>query len=194
VTGKDILILGTVLFLLAFFLAPNAKGEILGYQDSDGHWHFPGSGIRECARFRPRSSSMSGEEFIQAYQGMIRKASAMFGVESTLIKAVIKAESDFDHHAVSRKGAVGLMQLMPGTADEMEVKNPFNPSANILGGTRYLASLLRRFHNDTPMALAAFNAGPTKVEAYGRIPPIRETQDFVGRVLYYYGLFNRRAE
>jgi soluble lytic murein transglycosylase-like protein len=177
-----------------FFLAPNARGEIFGYQDSDGHLHFPGAGIREPVHFRSKSSSMSGEEFIQAYQGMIRKASAMFGVESTLIKAVIKAESDFDHHAVSRKGAVGLMQLMPGTADEMQVKNPFNPSANILGGTRYLASLLLRFHNDTPMALAAYNAGPTKVEACGGIPPIRETRDFVGRVLYYYGLFEKRAQ
>jgi soluble lytic murein transglycosylase-like protein len=150
--------------------------------------------MQQRIRFTPKSLSMSGEEFIQAYQGMIRKASAMFGVRSTLIKAVIKAESDYDHHAVSRKGAAGLMQLMPGTAEEMKVGNPFNPSENILGGTRYLASLLRRFHDDTTMALAAFNAGPAKVEACGSIPPIRETQDFVGKVLYYYRLFERRAE
>lgn len=186
--------LGAILFVLIFLSTLIARGEIFGYQDKDGHWYFPGSGTRKRASLKPESSRMSGEEFIQAYQDTIRKASTIFGVDQTLIKAVIKAESDFDHHAVSRKGAAGLMQLMPETAKEMQVGNPFNPAENIFGGTRYLGSLLRRFHNDTTLAVAAFNAGPRRVEACGSVPPIRETRQFVEKVLYYYGLFERRAE
>ena len=137
---------------------------------------------------------MSGEEFIQAYQEVIRSAAAAYGVDQRLVKAVIKAESDFDHHAVSRRGAAGLMQLMPGTAEEMKVGNPYNPKENIVGGTRYLGSLLRRFHDDTALAVAAFNAGPGKVEACGGVPAIEETRNFVEKVLYYYGLFRKRNE
>jgi len=184
----------SALFTLSILLPSAAKGEIFGYQDRDGHWHFPGPATRQGTHQEPGSSRMSGEEFIQAYQGTIRKASAMYGVEQGLIKAIIKAESDFDHRAVSHKGATGFMQLMPETAREMEVENPFNPEENIVGGTRYLASLLRRFHNDTALAVAAYNAGPRRVEVTGGVPPIRETREFVGRVLYYYDLFERRRE
>ena len=190
----SVLILGAAFFTLPILPATIARGEIFGYQDSDGHWRFPGSGAMKHGFLKPESSQMSGEEFIQAYQGTIRKAAAMFGVEQMLIKAVIKAESDFDHHAVSRKGAAGLMQLMPETAREMMVENPFNPSENILGGTRYLASLLQRFHHNTALAVAAFNAGPGRVEKSGCVPAIRETRQFVGRVLFYYELFQRRSD
>jgi soluble lytic murein transglycosylase-like protein len=188
------LLLGTILFFLPFPSPNTAAGKIFGYQDSDGHWHFPTGGNGQRSPVQTKSARMSGEEFIQAYQEVIRSAAAAYGVDQRLVKAVIKAESDFDHHAVSRKGAAGLMQLMPGTAEEMKVGNPYNPKENIVGGTRYLGSLLRRFHDDTALAVAAFNAGPGKVEACGGVPPIEETRNFVEKVLYYYGLFRKRNE
>jgi soluble lytic murein transglycosylase len=107
-------------------------------------------------------------------------------VEPSLIKAVIKAESDFDHRALSEKGAQGLMQLMPETAGDMKVEDPFNPEENIFGGSRYLSLMLERFGNDKRLALAAYNAGPERVEEFKGVPPFQETRSFVERVLYYY--------
>ena len=105
--------------------------------------------------------------------------------KSSLIKAVIKAESSFDHKAVSKKGAKGLMQLMPKTVNDMEVADPYNPEENIFGGAKYLSSLMERFKNNIEHALAAYNAGPEKVEQYNGIPPYSETKEFVKRVLSY---------
>jgi soluble lytic murein transglycosylase-like protein len=126
------------------------------------------------------------------YEWIIKEAAARFGVDSSLIKAVIKAESDFDHQAVSGKGAQGLMQLMPETCTDMRVRDPFNPEENILGGTRYLSRLLNRFDNNKSLALAAYNAGPEKVENHNGIPPYPETQTFVKRVLNYYQKYRSR--
>jgi soluble lytic murein transglycosylase len=120
---------------------------------------------------------------------MIKQAAGKFGVDASLVKAVIKAESDFDHKAVSRKGAQGLMQLMPQTAEKMKVRNPFDPKENIIGGTRYLSLMLDRFNNDKKLAVAAYNAGPENVEAYKGIPPFPETKSFVKKVLRYYKQF-----
>ncbi len=180
--------------ILSLLPMGRAGAEIFGFQDRNGFWHFPGPKSTKRDPSGAQSSQKDLEAFFQAYQISIREASEAFGVDSNLIKAVIKAESDFNHRAMSRKGAVGLMQLMPETAREMEVKNPFNPAENILGGTRYLAVLLKRFDNDKPMALAAFNAGPERVEACGRVPAIRETRQYVNRVLFYYERLRSKAE
>lgn len=107
-------------------------------------------------------------------------------MEPSLVKAVIKAESDFDPMTVSSKGAKGLMQLMPETANDMEVENPFSPVENIFGGTRYLSLLLERFKNNKRLALAAYNAGPEVVETYKGVPPYPETRSFIDKVLEYY--------
>lgn len=113
-----------------------------------------------------------------------------YNVDPDLIKAIIKAESGFNRYAVSKKGAQGLMQLMPDTAREMNVSDPFNPDQNIAGGVRYFRSLLKMFKGDVVLSLAAYNAGPTQVMRAGGVPRIAETRNYVKRVLRYYELYN----
>ncbi len=107
-----------------------------------------------------------------------------------LLRAVIKAESDFNPTAVSHTGAVGLMQLMPKTAASLDIQDPFNPVENIRGGARHLRYLLDRFHGNLPLAIAAYNAGESRVKRNRyQIPPIEETQHYVKKVLFYYRTF-----
>jgi len=179
-------------FLYSLFcLSPLSFGDIYRYKDERGVWHF--SNIKSDSRFRvfmrTPNYNKPAKQYIRDYDSAITRASKQFRVEPSLIKAVIRAESDFDHTAVSQKGAQGLMQLMPETACEMEVGDPFNPEENILGGTRYLSLMLDRFRNNLGMALAAYNAGPERVEEYRGIPPYAETKNFVDRVLKYYGQY-----
>ncbi len=109
-----------------------------------------------------------------------------YNIDPNLIKAIIRAESDFDRYAVSKKGAQGLMQLMPDTAKEMRVSDPFNPEQNIHGGVRYLRSLLQMFNGNVVLSLAAYNAGPNQVKKAGGVPRISETRQYIKRVLSYY--------
>jgi soluble lytic murein transglycosylase-like protein len=122
----------------------------------------------------------------RAYSREIAEASARYDVPERLIRAVIRVESGFDHRAVSRKGARGLMQLMPETAALLGVRNAFDPSQNILGGTRHLRALMERFRHDLRLAVAAYNAGEKAVVTFRGIPPYPETQDYVTRVLRFY--------
>ena len=120
-----------------------------------------------------------------AYDKLILRAARNHRVEPALVKAVIAAESNFEATAVSRVGAQGLMQLMPGTARSLGVENPFHPVENVEGGARYLREMLDRY-GDLQRALAAYNAGPIAVDHYEGIPPYPETRDYVVRVLNYY--------
>jgi soluble lytic murein transglycosylase-like protein len=117
------------------------------------------------------------------YLREIKAAAERYGISERLVSAVIRVESGFNSRAVSRKGARGLMQLMPATAAELGVQNTFDPAQNIEGGVRHLRGLIDRFGNNVPLALAAYNAGERAVLSFGGIPPYPETQDYVTRVL-----------
>jgi len=120
------------------------------------------------------------------YSHYVQKAAQKYEIEPELIHAVIRTESNGNYRAVSKKGAMGLMQLMPATANDMNVGNPFNPEENIDGGTRYLRFLLEKFNGNVTLAVAAYNSGPTTVEKYGNVPPIAETRQYVNRVFTLY--------
>jgi soluble lytic murein transglycosylase len=179
---------------ILLFLSKSGYTDIYRYQDEQGVWHF--TNIKSDKRYKLyfRSSAREPTEYIKDYEGLIQQASEKFRVDPSLVKAVIKAESDFDYQAVSSKGAQGLMQLMPETADDMEVADPFNPEENILGGTRYLGLLLERYKNDKSLALAAYNAGPERVAEYKGVPPFTETKEFIKRVLNYYRAYQNGTE
>ena len=119
------------------------------------------------------------EELIEAF-------SNQYNVDSDFIKAIIKQESGFNTNATSKKGAMGLMQLMPSTAESMGVTDAYDPSQNIEGGVKYLRGLLDKFDNNKELALAAYNAGPTAVKKYGGIPPYKETQNYVDAIMSAY--------
>lgn len=132
---------------------------------------------------KPPITRMKGSvESVSAYDGMIDSAARKYGIDGSLLRAVIQTESGFNPNAVSPAGARGLMQLTPSTAAALGVSDPFDPEQSIDGGARYLKQQIDRF-GDVSLALAAYNAGPGAVMKYGGVPPFRETQSYVDRVL-----------
>lgn len=138
--------------------------------------------------------SRKGNESFESYLNesksldeIFEKASKKYNVPVNLLKAIANAESDFNPKAVSKAGAQGIMQLMPGTAKELGVTDPFDPEQNIMGGSKYISDLLKRYNGDTKLALAAYNAGMNNVKKYGGVPPFKETQNYVVKVMKYMG-------
>jgi soluble lytic murein transglycosylase-like protein len=130
---------------------------------------------------------------VNKYDDLITKAANKFKLDSALIKAVIKAESNFNHRAVSPVGAQGLMQLMPKTASDLKVEDSFHPEKNIEGGARYLRYLLNTYKGDLTLALAAYNAGEKAVAKYNyNVPPYRETQNYIKRVFSFYKSYSNQ--
>ena len=167
------------------------SAEIYFYTDKEGVRHFtntPSSGDYEVFRAtrQPRFHFSPTR-----YDHLIRKASKLHGIDFELLKAVIRAESSFNPRAVSKAGALGLMQIMPFNLKRLKIKDPFNPWQNIMGGTAYLKYLLKRFSGNLPFALAGYNAGPLRVEKHKGIPPIRETRNYVRKVMKFYSYYQK---
>jgi soluble lytic murein transglycosylase-like protein len=190
-------------------LASTAHGDIYRYRTQSGALVFTNAPVENATRFiiisrkpvlrpaprvtvptvRPAVYTALSQPIPPAaptsYDALIRDVAERYDVEYALVKAVIKAESDFNRLAVSPKGALGLMQLMPETAAQHMVRNVFLPRDNIEGGTRHLRMLLDRYRGSLPLAIAAYNAGTKRVEEAGGIPAIPETREYLARVMRY---------
>jgi hypothetical protein len=177
--------------MVALFPAA-ASAQIYSWRDASGrivlsdHPKDPSAVVKTYAvggAASPFLTTASGSnERNSQYDRLIEENATAHGVSPHLVKAVIQQESAFNPNARSNKGAMGLMQLMPGTAAELGVSDPYNPSENIRGGVAYLKGLLVKFEHNVQLALAAYNAGPTAVTKYGTVPPYRETRDYVKRI------------
>jgi len=167
----------SLLVFVCLATAQPASAQIYTWRDDSG---------RLVSSNRPPADveeAPSRAETRACYDDLIEHHAASHGLSSDLVRAVIQAESRFNAHAVSSKGAMGLMQLMPATARALGLSDPFRPDDNIRGGVAYLAQLLARYHDDLQLGLAAYNAGPGSVERYGGVPPYRETQDYVEKIM-----------
>lgn len=171
---------------LICLLTPLAgEAAIYRYVDEEGQLHF--TNVPTGSRYR----LYRNDDETYRIDTLIRHFADKFSLDAALIKAVIKVESDFNPRVVSSKGAQGLMQLMPETALEVGVSNPFDPSQSIYGGSLYLRKMLDSFNLNLDHALAAYNAGPMSVRKYGGIPPYKETQNYVKRVKQYFDYYRR---
>lgn len=179
--------------LACIFVQAALAADIYMYVDKEGVMHFTNvptsTDYKVFIRERPKRNApgMDANQFDR----FIDEAASLHGVDFPLLKAVIRAESGFDPKAVSKKGAMGLMQIMPENLEPLRVYDPFDPWQNIMGGARYLKSLIQRFNGKIPLALAAYNAGPRMVDTYQGIPPIEETEEYVKRVMTFFRLYKK---
>jgi soluble lytic murein transglycosylase-like protein len=189
--------------LLLTASAAAARPQIYTYMDADGQRHY--TDIPDNNRYRllvlsPHDRTASGDRYdamllakAGQYDSIIEKAAVAASVEPNLLRAVIVVESGFNSRAVSKRGAVGLMQLMPSTASRFGVSNLFDPRENVHAGARYLKFLMDRFGHDVRLALAAYNAGEDAVDRNGgQIPPFTETMAYVPRVLKIYQMLKEQ--
>jgi soluble lytic murein transglycosylase-like protein len=171
---------------------PSLQADVYMYIDEDGtpcytNYIPPSPKYKLFIKERqPRKSRPANR-----YDTLIKEASKKYEVDFPLLKAIMKVESNFNPKAVSRKGAMGLMQIMPGNFKSFGIKNPFDPRQNIMAGAWYFKRLLNRFNGKLHLALAAYNAGPDHVERLNSIPPISETENYVKKVIRYYNLFKK---
>ncbi len=184
---RNATLLAPLLWLPLMLSAPPSGAEMYQYTDEHGTVHL--SNVPSDPRYRrvsppprPRASRLAPAEVDR----LVARYARQHDLPQALLRAVIKTESDFNPVAVSRAGAIGLMQLMPKTARTLNVRNPFDPEQNVRGGAAHLRELLDRFKGNLALALGAYNAGVTAVERYNALPPYRETRRFVQKVLRNY--------
>lgn len=189
---RQISIAALLLVLLLAGITP-AEADIYRYVDANGRVQFtdtPTHGRWNMYRKEGPSTSTGH----RSYRDIIRRYANSYSLEEALVKAVIKVESDYQPRVVSKKGALGLMQLIPETAKSLKVRNPFDPSENIRGGSQYLRRMLDLFNNDLELALAAYNSGPSTVQRYGGIPPYDETRNYVKKVKHYLDYYRQSGD
>ena len=179
----------TLNILLLFMVAVSiSHADIYKYKDKNGVIHFTNTRPAAQKKFqvyiRERHPRKVRLYSTSQYDQIIKKAARRHGVLFSLIKSVIAVESGFNPRAVSKKGAKGLMQIMPENYRTLSIRDPFDPYQNIMGGARYLKQMIKRFNGKLKLALAAYNAGPDAVARYNGIPPFRETQEYVRRVFH----------
>ncbi len=177
-----------ILFFLSLLTPTFAGADIYKYVDSKGVIHFtdtPPDGISYKVIRTKKIHKNTNTGLDEELSSFIRKTARRYSVDAELIRSIITVESGWNPYAVSRRGALGLMQLMPETLKELGVVNPYDPYENIDAGVRYLRYLIDRFGN-LRLALAAYNAGPTVVERYQDVPPYRETKQYVKNILLLY--------
>lgn len=175
------------------FVTPWAHADIYLYVDSQGVFHFTNtpttSNYKVYMSEKPKFNKALYN--IASYDDVIAEAARRHGISSPLLKALIHVESYFNPKAVSEKGALGLMQIMPENLELLNIQDPFDPWENIMGGARYFKSMLERFGGQLDLALAAYNAGPTAVEKYNDIPPFPETQNYVEKVMKAFRIYRK---
>jgi soluble lytic murein transglycosylase-like protein len=192
-----IFLISISIIAVCFLIAANtANADIFKYIDDEGVLHLTNVPSINNAKYvlilKEKRILFRPDININKYDQYITKAANKYKIDSALIKAIIKAESNFNHHAVSPVGAQGLMQLMPATASHLQVADSFHPEKNIEGGTRYLRYLLNVYRGNYTLALAAYNAGERAVSKYNNhVPPYPETQNYVKRVLSFYESFSK---
>lgn len=182
-----------VLLSLPFFVTPCAQADIYLYVDAEGVLHFTNTPTSSKYRVYMSEKRLSRKAAynIQSYDDVIAEAARRNDISSSLLKAVIHVESYFNPRAVSKKGAMGLMQIMPENLEALKIDDPFDPWENIMGGARYFKSMLERFSGQLDLALAAYNAGPKAVEKYNDIPPYPETRRYVQKVMNAFRIYRR---
>lgn len=201
--GFTLPVIASFFFVFIFCCNSFADG-IYVCANRDGSKHFTNApDSSNCRPFRMQSTGTWPRQDIgggwreagspTTYDSHIHRSAKRHRISPALIKAIIRAESGFDRYAVSKRGARGLMQLMPATARDMSVADPFDPRQNIEGGTRYLRYLLDTFNGNITLALAAYNAGPETVKRVRKIPRIPETIQYVKKVLVFYQRYGGRA-
>lgn len=187
-------VLAAVVFLSVCAAVP-AYADIFKYEDEEGVLHITNVPSNPSAKYvlimKEKRVQFPKNIDFRKYDKIIARVARENNLDVALIKAVIRAESNFDHRAVSHKGAKGLMQLMPQTASSLNVEDVFHPDHNIEGGARYLRYLMNLYRGDMRLALAAYNAGEGAVAKYGDVPPYRETQNYVQRVMIFYDEFKK---
>jgi soluble lytic murein transglycosylase-like protein len=195
-TIKNSFFLAWAVFMI-FMASSPCRADIYKYTDPEGVIHLTNVPTEHDVNYilvmREKRVIIELKGDIAPYDDLISQASNRYHIDSALVKAVIKAESNFNHRAVSPVGARGLMQLMPATAASLQVKDSFHPETNIDGGVRYLRYLMNLFKGNLPLVLAAYNAGENTVIRYNnKIPPYPETQTYVKRVLSYLDNYSRK--